>query len=129
MNSITRNSLGLALVAALVIFGLGCGSGDGKQPPSDPTKDPKAAKDGEKTKHEDWWCDEHGIPEDECSMCSAKVAKECKAKGDWCDKHERAKSQCFICDPSLKEKYAAKYRAKYGTEPPPIEDEKKDEKK
>ena len=51
-------------------------------------------------------------------MCSAKVAKECKAKGDWCEKHHRAKSQCFICDPSLKEKYAAKYRARYGKEPP-----------
>jgi hypothetical protein len=57
-------------------------------------------------------------------------AKECKAKGDWCEKHDRAKSQCFICDPSLKEKFAAKYRAKYDKEPPPIEEEteKKDEK-
>lgn len=74
--------------------------------------------------HSEWWCAEHGIPEEECSMCQDKVAKECKAKGDWCDKHERAKSQCFICDPKLKEKFAAKYRAKYGKEPPPIEDKK-----
>lgn len=87
------------------------------------------------TKHDGWWCDEHGIPEEECSMCSPKVAKECKAKGDWCKEHDRAKSQCFICDPSLREKYAEKYRAKYGKEPPPPTDnmpkseEKKDEKK
>ena len=40
--------------------------------------------------------------------------------------HDRAKSQCFICDHSLKEKYAAKYRAKYGKEPPPIEEESAD---
>lgn len=73
--------------------------------------------------HGHWWCTEHGVPEEECSMCSAKVAKTCKANGDWCDKHDRAKSQCFICDPSLKEKFAAKYRAKYGKEPPPIEEE------
>jgi hypothetical protein len=77
----------------------------------------------EKTAHSGWWCDEHGIPEAECSMCSAKVAKEFKAKGDWCDKHDRALSQCFICNPDRREFYAAKYRAKYGKEPPPIEDD------
>lgn len=74
--------------------------------------------------HEGWWCDEHGIPEEECSMCNAKVAAECKRKGDWCEKHDRAKSQCFICDPKLKEQYAARYRAKYGKEPPLVEDMK-----
>src|SRR4051794_34405512 len=79
------------------------------------------------TKHDGWWCDEHGVPEEECSLCSPKVAAECKKKGDWCEKHDRAKSQCFICDPSLKDKYAAKYRAKYGKEPPAIEEEKKDD--
>jgi hypothetical protein len=70
------------------------------------------------TKHDTWWCDEHGVPEHECSMCSAKAARACKAKGDWCKAHKRAKSQCFICDPSLREKYAVQYRAKYGKEPP-----------
>ena len=71
------------------------------------------------------WCVEHGIPEDECSMClpARTVKAEFKDKGDWCDDHNRAKSQCFICDPSLKEKFAAKYRAKFGTEPPPITEE------
>lgn len=79
--------------------------------------------------HSGWWCAEHGIPEEECSMCSAKVAAECKKKGDWCEKHDRADSQCFVCHPEYKEKFAAKYRAKYGKEPPPIEDETtKDEK-
>jgi hypothetical protein len=129
MSSITRNTLGLALVAALLAFGLGCGS-DGKQPPSDPTKDPKAAKDKNGgTKHEGWWCDEHGIPEDECSMCSTKVANAFKAKGDWCEKHDRAMSQCFFCKPERREFYAAMYRAKNnGKDPPPIEefDSKKD---
>ncbi|GIW78943.1 MAG: hypothetical protein KatS3mg105_0750 [Gemmatales bacterium] len=74
-------------------------------------------------KHGGWWCAEHGIPEAECSMCSPKVAREFKKKGDWCDKHNRAMSQCFICNPEQKEVYAAKYRAKYGKEPPPIEEE------
>jgi hypothetical protein len=75
-------------------------------------------------KHDSWWCDEHGIPEAECSMCSAKVANAFKAKGDWCEKHNRARSQCFKCDPSLQEVFAAKYRARYpGKEPPPIQDD------
>ena len=80
-------------------------------------------------KHDAWWCSEHGIPEHECLMC-LHSEEDLKKKGDWCEKHDRAKSQCFKCDPKLREKYAAKYRAKYGKEPPPIEveDEKKDDK-
>jgi hypothetical protein len=80
------------------------------------------AKQAREHKHDGWWCDEHGIPEEECSMCSKKVAAECKKNGDWCEQHDRAKSQCFICDPSLKEKFAEKHRQKYGKEPPPIKE-------
>ncbi len=71
-----------------------------------------------KSKHDHWWCDEHGLPEDVCSMCSTKAAAKFKKDGDWCEKHDRAKSQCFLCDPSLKEKFAAQYVAKYGKQPP-----------
>src|SRR5262249_28347098 len=85
--------------------------------PPDRGNQPKLAEKKD-SKHEGWWCDEHGVPEEECSMCSAKAAKAFKAKGDWCKEHERAKSQCFICDPSLREKYAVQYRAKFGKEPP-----------
>jgi len=112
--------LGGGVLAAFVLAVAGC------QPPGT-TKDSEGKKEEakveKKVKHDGWWCNEHGIPEHECSMCSAAVAKEFKAKGDWCDKHDRAKSQCFICDPSLKEKFAERYRAKYGKEPPPTEDE------
>ena len=85
--------------------------------------EPMASKDkpseqGQVDKHGEWWCAEHGIPEEECTMCSAEAAKEYKAKGDWCEKHDRAESQCFICNPELKDKFAAKYQAKYGKEPP-----------
>jgi hypothetical protein len=82
----------------------------------------KGEKVAEKTKHDHWWCEEHGIPEAECSMCNPKFAAKCKKAGDWCEQHDRAKSQCFQCDPSLKEKFAALYVAKYGKKPPePIE--------
>ena len=117
--------LGLTLAA---IFLIGCA----KEEKSAGTANGGASTVAEKKeqKHDGWWCDQHGIPEAECSMCSAKVAKECKAKGDWCQEHQRAKSQCFLCDPSLREKYAARYRAKFGKEPPPPEDNmpKKNEK-
>ena len=117
----------LLSLAAFVVFLSGCGQADNK---SDQTKEKEAKgkssqvakakedKKGESKGGHDWWCDEHGVPEAECSMCNAKVAAECKKKGDWCEKHDRAKSQCFICDPKLKEKYATVYRAKFGKEPP-----------
>ncbi len=75
--------------------------------------------------HGGWWCDEHGIPEEICGQCNVKLAAELKKKGDWCKEHDRPDSQCFICHPDLKEKFAAQYRAKYGKEPPPIEEEEK----
>jgi len=68
--------------------------------------------------HSGWWCKEHAIPEEECSMCSAAAAKEFREKSDWCEEHNRAESQCFICDPTRAEKYAKLYEAKYGEKPP-----------
>lgn len=114
----TRASVALFVVTALII---GCGKsedkgGQAKNKDATGKGGPVAEKNDQK--HGGWWCDEHGVPEAECSMCSSKVAKACKDKGDWCKEHDRAKSQCFICDPSLREKYAARYRTKYGKEPP-----------
>jgi hypothetical protein len=122
----------LGLLVAAVVAG-GCGKKEDEKaepaalrghsparPAGGGAEESKEAKGD--NKHSGWWCTEHGIPEAECSMCSARVARECKAKGDWCDKHNRALSQCFICNPKRKDFYAAKYRAKYGKEPPPIED-------
>lgn len=118
-----------AVLLGLAGLAVGCGQtgGSGQGQDGGKGKDKAVAEAKKEHDHTGWWCDEHGVPEAECSMCSAKVAKEFKAKGDWCDKHDRAKSQCFICDPSLKEKYAERYKAKYGKEPPEP-DGQKDEK-
>jgi hypothetical protein len=120
---------GLGVFAALALIAAGCGQSDTKPGQAKGTGTQVAKGGGEPGKeakkkhdHSGWWCDEHGIPEEECSMCSAKVAAEFKKKGDWCELHDRAKSQCFICDGKLQEKYAAVYRAKYGKEPPEPED-------
>jgi cobalt-zinc-cadmium efflux system membrane fusion protein len=82
------------------------------------TKDSTAGED----KHDGWWCKEHGVPEGECALCSAKVAADFKKKGDWCKEHDRPESQCFICHPELEQKFAARYEAKYGSKPPPREE-------
>jgi hypothetical protein len=120
-------ALGALSLVMAIILSAGCGSqGTGPQGQSDPKKEKKGqvAKAGKDDTSEDgWWCNEHGMPEAECSMCSAEVEKACKAKGDWCEKHDRARSQCFKCEPGLKAKYDAMYRDHYkGKEPPPIKD-------
>ena len=104
--------VGVAGLLAAVVVGCGQQGGEPAKPDAGQVKE-KAGHD-----HSGWWCDEHGIPEAECSMCSGRVARRCKANGDWCDLHERAKSQCFVCDPSLKAEFAKRYKAKEGKEPP-----------
>ena len=37
---------------------------------------------------------------------------------DWCEKHNRPDSQCFVCHPENFEKFAARYEAKFGEQPP-----------
>jgi hypothetical protein len=65
-----------------------------------------------------WWCEEHGVKEDECSICQKEVFKKLKPN-EICPQHpDRAKAQCFICNAELWEKSKATYRAKYGKEPP-----------
>ena len=51
--------------------------------------------------HEDW-CDEHGVPESQCSRCNPKLIPAFKATGDWCDEHGLPESQCPRCHPDLK---------------------------
>ena len=112
--------IGLLAIAG---FGLvGCGKSE-KATPAVPTN--TVASD--EHAHGEWWCDEHGVPEEICAQCSTEVAAKFKAEGDWCKEHDRPDSQCFICHPDLVAKFAAKYEAKYGKQPPkPSESEEKE---
>src|SRR5262245_45271634 len=114
----------LSCLTVLVAFLAGCG-----QPTSPPRATgqadgpPGAIADGSKLdekarSHDGWWCDEHGVPEDECGQCNSKLAGEFQKKGDWCREHDRPDSQCFICHPELEAKFAARYEAKTGKKPP-----------
>jgi hypothetical protein len=126
-------SLMLAGVAAIGLVSSGC-TKNGAPAPKDKGKtiakagdDQKDAKlELKKGDHSGWWCAEHGIPEEECSLClpEAEVKKRFKDKGDWCQIHDRAQSQCFKCNPELYKKFEAKYIAMYNKkpEPPPKEE-------
>ena len=101
--------VGNALCAAVAMLLTGCGD------------QPKAKSSPTDHDHNEWWCQEHGVPEHECSLCldADTVKKEFKDKGDWCKIHNRAQSQCFKCDPKLYKTFEDKYVAKYNKKPKP----------
>ena len=80
-----RGGIAVAMFAAVVLFAAGCdkpaapSTKEQPKPVDNKTGSTPVAKDD--SKHSGWWCDEHGMPEKECSMCSAKVAAEFKKKG------------------------------------------------
>lgn len=113
-TSMTCSSAILTLAIAAIVVA-GCSS----QGPADKGKN-NAAAESEPTSNTVAvnWCVEHGVPEDICARCSAKVAAAFKQKGDWCEEHDRPESQCFLCDPKREVKFAAEYEAKNGSKPP-----------
>jgi hypothetical protein len=104
-----------AMLFAAILTVSGCA---GDKPAADNNATGSTTTTASHGDHSGWWCVEHAIPEEDCSMCSSAAAKEFKDKDDWCEEHNRAESQCFICDPSRAEKYAKLYEAKYGKKPP-----------
>ena len=111
-----KRSAMFGVLLALAVMATGCGqhaSDDGPTQGSDASHE-----QGDGHDHGGWWCAEHGVPEEECSMCSSTAAAKFKEKGDWCEEHIRAESQCFKCDPTRAEKFAKLYEAKFGHAPP-----------
>ena len=117
--NVFKQSAMLSSVVAVAVFGSGCGQ-QASEPTGGSTPATEASHDDHG--HGGWWCAEHGVPEDDCSLCSSTAAVAFKAKGDWCEEHNCAESQCFQCDPSRAEKFAKLYEAKFGTKPPKRED-------
>ena len=66
-----------------------------------PEKSGHAEKDVVPGSHEDW-CDEHQVPESQCTRCNADLIAAFKATNDWCDEHGLPESQCLKCNPDLK---------------------------
>jgi hypothetical protein len=103
-----------SLLALAGLLGSGCGKTATKGPEGAQPATPAAATDD----HSEWWCSEHGVPEEICAQCNAKLAAQYQQKGDWCKEHNRPESQCFLCNPKLADKFAAEYEAKHGKKPP-----------
>lgn len=105
----TRVAPAIVLVAGLI----GCG-----QSAENTTSTTATQASDEAHVHGEWWCGEHGVPEEICVQCDNSLAADFKAKGDWCEEHARPDSQCFICNPDKEVEFAALYEAKYGKQPP-----------
>jgi len=123
----------LIIVAAIGgLFIAGCSKVQQDAPQTTPVADDhghdKAEDDHAEHEHNEWWCNEHGVPEEECTRCDSSLVATFKKKEDWCDKHDRPASQCFICTPANAEIFAARYEAKYGKQPPKPEEEGSGEK-
>lgn len=50
--------------------------------------------------HEDW-CEEHQVPESQCTRCNKDLIPAFKATNDWCPEHGVPESQCKICNPGI----------------------------
>ncbi len=113
------SSVLIATVAAIVLAATGCSEKRANQQATAKSES-KEDKKGN-AKHDDWWCAEHGVPEEMCSICMSEREAKTKFKdqGDWCEIHDRAQSQCFKCDPSKYKKFEDMYVAKYNRKPDP----------
>ena len=111
-----QRSLVCGVLLAVAVVTNGCGQQAGEEGSAQVSE--SSAESGDGHDHSGWWCAEHGLPEEVCSMCSTQAAAKFKEKGDWCDEHHRAESQCFQCDPSRAEKFVKLYEAKFGEKPP-----------
>ena len=99
-----------ALVVSLSLIVAGCGKDKASSPPAEPAPVSNAAakqpgghapagvKPGS---HEDW-CQEHAVPESQCTRCNPELIAAFKATGDWCEEHGVPESQCLKCNPDLK---------------------------
>lgn len=92
---------------AMAFFGLlvACSTPatDTKDAPSASAKPAAAGHAGASAKpgsHDDW-CDEHAVPESQCTQCNKDLIPAFKATGDWCEEHGLPESQCLKCNPQL----------------------------
>ena len=101
----------LALISALFLA-LGCApkntpsqssasSTTEAEPASPPSGEGHAVAGVVPGSYEDW-CDEHGVPETQCTRCDPSLTPAFQAANDWCAEHGLPMSQCTIHNPNLK---------------------------
>lgn len=104
--------LALLTIMILGIIGVAaCDKGsDGKDKPAPAAKAPATkAEPADKAhaaatvvagSHEDW-CDEHQVPESQCTKCNPELIPAFQATNDWCEEHGMPESQCTKCNPEI----------------------------
>ena len=95
----------ILLVSLAVGTAFGCAKEDAssrsapadKHPSADKGHAPASVKPGS---HEDW-CEEHQVPESQCTRCNPALIAAFKATNDWCAEHGVPESHCKICNPEI----------------------------
>jgi len=95
-----------SLLAVLALGTASCSKDTGTAAKPEPTAEqqPKGGHAPANVKpgsYEDW-CEEHQVPESQCSRCNKDLIPAFKATGDWCPEHGLPESQCLKCNPELK---------------------------
>ena len=96
------------LLRSIVVFSLslfafvGCSKDTGTKPAEKAAQTEKghAAVGVKPGSHEDW-CEEHQVPESQCTQCNPDLIPAFKASKDWCPEHGLPESQCKICNPEV----------------------------
>lgn len=105
-----RATLSLLGLLAVLLTAAGCGTGSQTQATQSESPEPDTPPTGEghavvagivPGSHEDW-CDEHGVPETQCTRCDPSLVPAFQAANDWDAEHGLPMSQCMIHDPNLK---------------------------
>jgi len=80
--TITKSAASLTMFGVLALFASGCSQqatdADADAPTGEVTEASHDDHDHDDD-HSGWWCTEHGIPEEQCSLCSADAAEACQA--------------------------------------------------
>lgn len=106
----TASSIRLAAVVSVsfvvsVAF-VACGSSSDPATPASGSAQ-HASAGAQPGTYEDW-CDEHGVPESQCTRCNRALIPAFKATNDWCAEHGLPESQCTRCNPNLRIERPAK---------------------
>jgi len=107
-----RTMLTWAALLALFLGAVGCGAKGSAQQASQtgaastpeaapPQGEGHAATNVVAGSYEDW-CDEHQVPETQCTRCDPSLIPAFQAANDWCAEHGLPMSQCTIHNPNLK---------------------------
>jgi hypothetical protein len=97
--SFVRSFCLLCVLLAAACAKEGGGPDQGSKPK--PAAGQHAPADVKPGSHEDW-CEEHQVPESQCTRCNPDLIPAFKATNDWCEEHGLPESQCTICNPDLK---------------------------